>query len=214
MTMSQTPSVLITNLKLLLYYLSQRKIKLRAACFYAGDSIVSPGINWFLHSSGFIHLSSNRSWSLTRLVVIFISTEIQILLIGSLQFRVLVQYLTFPFLQFFNVFPTLLYIFFNDFAILLQHIITKNSLFIRFILHRCVLTQEWCILFVDDIQLIALVFSSTHLDRIQIIRILKTSKIIFKIPSTFSASFPLYREMKICLLIPAFNHVLSTAQIA
>lgn len=111
MTMSQTPSVLITNLKLLLYYLSQRKIKLRAACFYAGDSIVSPGINWFLHSSGFIHLSSNRSWSLTRLVVIFISTEIQILLIGSLQFRVLVQYLTFPFLQFFNVFPTLLYIF-------------------------------------------------------------------------------------------------------
>lgn len=210
MTLSQTPSVLITNLKLLLYYLSQRKIKLRAAFFYAGDSIVSPGINWFLHSSGFIQLSSNRSWSLTRLVVIFISTEIQILLIGSLQFRVLVQ---FSCIFYFAVY------FLNDFAMSTPIDCNTPSLrivclFNRFILHQCVLSQEGVSFFVDDIQLIALFFSSSHLDRMYITRILKTSKIIFKIPSTFSASFPLYREMKICLLIPAFNHVLSTAQIA
>lgn len=105
----------------MLYYLSQRKIKLRAAFFYAGDSIVSPGINWFLHSSGFIQLSSNRSWSLTRLVVIFIDSVDWLSVVSS--FGSILMY----FLLCCILFEWFCYVH----SYRLQHTITKNSLFVQ-----------------------------------------------------------------------------------
>lgn len=98
----------------------------------------------------------------------------------------------------------------------LQHTITKNSLFVQSLYITSVCSQLgmvylFCRWHTVNRAVFLLLPFRQNVDNPHI---KKTSKIIFKIPSTFSASFPLYREMKICLLIPAFNHVLSTAQIA